>query len=118
MIKAKQISYIKGHIAEIYTMCFLLLKGYRIYKRRFSNPLGEIDLIIGKGNSIVFCEIKYRKNYNIGLYAISGIQKKRIINGAKLYIARNSQYIGMNYRFDYIVVCGLKIHHFQNAWQK
>ncbi len=116
MINYKKWNYLKGHVAELYAMLVLLIKGYRILRKRFKNPLGEIDLIARKGKYIIFCEIKLRKQYTTGMHSLSNKQRSRIINGARLFITQHSKYKNMYCRFDYMVVSGLRIHHIKNAW--
>ncbi len=46
---------------------FFLKKDYKILEKRFQTRFGEIDLIIGKGEVIVFVEVKTRTSNVCGL---------------------------------------------------
>jgi len=70
-LKTKRKYEQKGRLAEKWAALFLQLKGYKILKRRYQNPLGEIDLVLQKGRSIIFCEVKARASFNGGLEALS-----------------------------------------------
>lgn len=107
----------KGRLAEKWAAFFLQLKGYKILKRRYQNPLGEIDLVLQKGKAIIFCEVKMRSSLGAGLEAFAPFQQKRIVNGARHFQALYPNFQSHDFRFDYIVVCGWRCHHFKNAWQ-
>lgn len=107
----------KGRFAEKWAALFLQLKGYKILKRRYQNPLGEIDLILRKGRCIIFCEVKARNSLKMGLEALSTHQQRRLINGARHFQAKHPALHDYDYRFDYLIVHGWLCHHLKNAWQ-
>ena len=49
-----------GISAESRAAAFLIAKGYRILARRFRTPVGEIDIVAGRRNTLVFVEVKAR----------------------------------------------------------
>ena len=49
-----------GLSAESRAAAFLVAKGYRILVRRFRTPVGEIDIIARRFNTIAFVEVKAR----------------------------------------------------------
>lgn len=116
-LKTKRQYEQKGRLAEKWASLFLQLKGYKILKRRYQNPLGEIDLILQKGRSIIFCEVKARHSLNVGLEALSSHQRRRIINGARYFQTKNLTFQSYDYRFDYLIVHGWRCYHLKNAWQ-
>ncbi len=107
----------KGRFAESWASLFLQLKGYQILNRRYQNPLGEIDIILKKGRTIIFCEVKARASLEKGLEALAPYQQKRIIKGALYFQSQNPQFIDYDCRFDYIIVRGFRCYHLKNAWQ-
>ena len=56
----RRASYRHGHVAEAAAMLLLLAKGFRPVARRYKTPLGEIDLIVKRGRTIAFVEVKAR----------------------------------------------------------
>ena len=111
----------KGNFAEFYARTLLRLKGYHVKEKNFITgkftTAGEVDIIALKSKTLVFVEVKERQALENALYAIKPAQQKRIINAAKFYIARHSQYQSYDIRFDAVFVSGLKIKHIKNAWQ-
>ena len=82
-------SYWKGHFAEWVSCLFLILRGYRILKRRFKTHVGEIDIIALKKNRLFFIEVKYRSTYIEGLEALTKKQQKRMIRAAHFFLMQN-----------------------------
>jgi putative endonuclease len=41
--------------------------GYRVVARNWRCPLGEIDLVLSRGRTVVFCEVKTRRGTAFGL---------------------------------------------------
>lgn len=57
---------------------YLRVKGYRCIKTRYKTPLGEIDLLMARGSTLVAVEVKYRPTYDAAAYAITARQQYRI----------------------------------------
>ena len=55
-----------GSRYEEETAAFLQKNGYRILEKNFRDRRGEIDLIAKDGRTLVFVEVKYRKNVRNG----------------------------------------------------
>lgn len=107
-----------GLLAEWRARLYLRLKGYRIMGKRLHTPVGEIDILAKKGKTWIIAEVKYRKDRETALHAISDQQQKRLIN-ASLWVSK--QY-NLNqdtpFRFDAILLWGrFRIKHIKNAWQ-
>ena len=58
MIQRTNTAYKTGQIAESITAWILRFKGYRIEKRRYRTPVGEIDILASKGGLLVVVESK------------------------------------------------------------
>ena len=61
MKSAKLKAYEQGHAAESIAAFYLMLRGYRILKRRYKTPVGEIDIIAKKDSALHFVEVKSLK---------------------------------------------------------
>lgn len=107
----------KGRIAEWFASIYLNLKGYRILKRRLATPLGEVDLIAQRRDSLVFVEVKYRQSLDQAIYAVTPHQQKRIERGAAYFLKRFPISPRTEIRFDVICLYGFKIKHIEHAWR-
>lgn len=114
-------NYHNGKIAEYIALIYLLFKGYMPVKKNYvtgkGTHAGEVDLIVKKGKTLVFVEVKERRSFEKAAYAISEQQKQRIVRGAEVFLAKNKRYDSYNVRFDAILVeYPFKIRHLRNAW--
>lgn len=94
----------RGRQAEIKTALFLLCKGYWPLARRFRTPVGEIDLIMRRGGTIVFVEVKARNTLESGLDAVDVNGQARIRRAAGWWLAKHPRYADRHCRFDVVVV--------------
>ena len=110
----------KGMEAEEVAAGFLTDKGYVIIERNLRHGNHEIDLIMTKGNWLIFAEVKMRTSVDYGPPEISVTWKKRknLRNAARWYIYRN-QWEG-NVRFDVVAITVMEgkteIMHFEDAF--
>lgn len=110
-------TYTRGILSELLAQVFLQCKLYRILYKRYKTPVGEIDLICKKNNTIIFFEVKYRKNLNEDHDVVYKKQIQRIKNAGSFFIARNSIYNGLDLRFDLLIINNkLSITHYRNVW--
>lgn len=113
---SRKFSYYFGHIGEIVSAIFLLLKFYWILTRRFKTPFGEIDLIAKKNNQLIFLEIKSRKHFT-HQEVVSSRQRQRITSAAQFFILKNNKYRNYYLRFDVIFINKYLIpKHIKNYW--
>ncbi len=64
-----------GRRAEFWAKYFLLLKGFRTINERFKARGGEIDLIVKRGKTLAFVEVKARRNSAMLEEAFEGVRK-------------------------------------------
>jgi putative endonuclease len=108
----------KGRWAELYARIFLQLKGYSILAKRFKTPLGEIDIVAAKRNTLVGVEVKARKSFDDGIWAITPYQQQRITRAIKIFLSRTPKWASANIRFDIILVTFPYIKHLQHVWSE
>ncbi len=112
----------KGNLSEFLARMMFCLKGYKIVEKNYvtgrGTTAGEIDFIAKRGKNIVFVEVKERKTMENALCAISSLQQKRIVNAAKLYLARHPQFLSYDVRFDAVFISNFKIKHIRNAFEE
>ena len=110
--------YKKGRWAEKRAIVILRLKGYKILAERFKTPVGEIDVIASKRKQLVFVEVKNRPSLSEALDSLSLLQRKRIVQAAKMYLAKHPRWITREIRFDVIAFWPWRWQHLQNAWNE
>jgi len=94
---------IRGRRAEALAAWWLRLKGYRILARRFRSGAGEIDLVVRRGSTLVFVEVKQRADETAAILAVRPAARRRIARAAELWIARHPALAGLDRRFDVVV---------------
>ena len=110
-------TYNKGLFSEWYVRQFLRLHGFEIIKNRYitgrHTGRAEIDIIARRGNLIIFCEVKNRKDAQTGIDAITYKQNVRLRPAVESYM-RRIRWTG-DVRFDCLVVSNFRIKWFRNA---
>lgn len=94
-----------GRSGEDIAAQYLKKQKYRLLDRNYRCPAGEIDLILGKKEWLVFVEVKARTSADFGEpeEAVTGHKKKRILSAAEWYVAEN-RLEDRSLRFDVISV--------------
>ncbi len=117
-------AYQKGQMGERRAAAYLRLRGYQVLERNYRVPQGEIDLIARKRETLVFIEVKARKDDSHGtpIEAVSPQKVKRVSAAAAVFLSNYEQPYN-TCRFDIIAVGPdknflgfLKVHHFENAF--
>lgn len=93
----------RGRRAEMLAAWFLRLKGYRLLARRYKTPVGEIDLIVRRGGTIAFVEVKHRPTVEEATEAATPAGRRRIARAAALWLAKNPAAADRDLRFDVII---------------
>lgn len=91
-----------GRAGESLAALYLRLKGYRIIARDLRSPVGEIDLIVHRGNLIAFVEVKTRSAD--AAEVLTTAQRRRIVRAAELFLAHRPEFQASDIRFDLILV--------------
>jgi putative endonuclease len=113
-------SYQKGVQSEVLASTLLANNGYTLLAQRYKVPYGEIDLVMVQGDSLVFVEVKCRKNYKDAAESITLRQQIRIQNAAESFMQANPDLVRKCtfIRFDVVLICNSQPPvHLQNAWQ-
>ena len=110
-----------GRLAELAALVYLILTGHRLLARRFQSSGGEIDLIVRRRKTIVFCEVKFRHRADHdGLP--SPRQRQRICRAAQDFIKRHQISPEFDFRIDLIRILPfsagswLPLTHLRDAW--
>lgn len=89
---------------------FLLSQGLKLLHRNFSCRFGEIDLIMEDRETLVFVEVKYRKDsrHGSGTDAVTWPKQGKISRTAAWFLARNPHRAEQTCRFDVISIAESK----------
>ncbi|MCO5090276.1 YraN family protein [Bosea sp. (in: a-proteobacteria)] len=93
-------SGLSGRRAEWLAILWLCAKGYRLLERRFGGKGGEIDLVMKRGRTIAFVEVKARARLDDALIAITPEKRRLIERRVRHWLARNPWATGHYLRFD------------------
>ncbi len=97
---------------------YLKSQGYRILMMNYRCPLGEIDIVAMEGDTLVFCEVKYRKNLQYGspAEAVDARKQNRIRGTAGMYLAEHRLPPEAGIRFDVVAVLNHTYTLYKNAF--
>ena len=111
----------KGKKGEDRAVRYLKRKGYRILERNYRFKHWEIDIIAQKGDTIVFVEVKSRKNEEFAPVeeAITPEKIKRVVRASQAYLLSKGLYNRRKIRYDVILMVDERkeILHYEGVWR-
>lgn len=110
-----------GNKGENIAESYLKQKGYKIIQKNYRCRFGEIDIIAKDNDTIVFAEVRTRRNDNFGSPQDSITPAKiEKISKTSLYFIQEKKLEGFSYRFDFIAITFSQgkpnIEHIENAF--
>ncbi|MBF0625209.1 MAG: YraN family protein [Magnetococcales bacterium] len=80
--------------------------GYRIMARNVRTRFGELDLVARDGDTLVFCEVKTRRDGDCGgpAAAIDWRKQQRLVRLAGAFLQQNPQWEELECRFDAVLL--------------
>jgi putative endonuclease len=94
----------------------LRLRGWRILAQRARVPGGEVDLIIRRGRTLVFVEVKQRSTVDAAAWALDEYRLRRVAVAAERLAPRYAR-DGDDIRIDALfIVPGRLPKHVTNVW--
>ncbi|MDI7864580.1 YraN family protein [Rhizobiaceae bacterium n13] len=107
----------RGRVSEYLAALCLLVKGYRIVALRYRTRLGEIDIIVRKGDLIVFVEVKARREEGQAVDAVGFAAQRRIRAASDQWLARQPDAHLLSQRYDIVAVLPRRWpRHYPNAF--
>ena len=97
-------NYHAGLAAEDMVLRSYQSAGYTLRARRFRGLRGEIDLVLGQGEAVIFVEVKKSKNFEGAIARIGPGQIARIYNTANEYLGTQPMGLLTEARFDVALV--------------
>lgn len=101
-----------GNQAEKVALSYLEQQGLTLIKKNYQTKFGEIDLIMQDGESIVFVEVRLRKNNIFGgaSESITQAKQRKIGKVAEQFLQHHGD---QACRFDAIVMDKAEIQHIE-----
>ena len=105
----------QGDQAENKACQYLLDSGLILVEKNYNCKLGEIDLIMKDRDTLVFIEVRYRKNTNFGGAALSVTKSKqdKLVRAANHYLLKARHVPAC--RFDVVAIENTTVNWIQNA---
>jgi putative endonuclease len=114
-------SYALGLLGERIAAKWLRRHGWRVLEHRFQNGHRDLDLVVQRGKTVAFVEVKTRSDLSFGgpVSAVDFFKLQQLRRSALVWMARHGR-SGIEYRIDVIAVWitenHVKIHHVENAY--
>ena len=109
-----------GRHGEDIAASFLTGKGCKIIERNWRCAVGELDLVVADGDTLVFVEVRTRSGSRFGLAeeSITPTKQARLIELAQTYL-QESVASPQSWRIDVVTVqlgrTGPQVNHIENA---
>jgi len=96
----------RGRAAERRVAWHYRLRGYRILARNVRAGGVELDLIVRRGQRLVFCEVKLKEGPRFGdpLEAVDEWKRKRLRLGAEAWLLANPALAHLRVGFEFAAV--------------
>ena len=97
-----------GENAEQRARQYLQRRGLAFVEANYRCPPGEIDLVMSDGPTIVFVEVRYRRNQSYGgaLESIDARKQRKLRSAAQHYLQRRHGKLEVPCRVDVVLVSG------------
>jgi len=98
----------RGAAVEDAALAHLLAHGLRLIARNVACKLGELDLVMRDGASVVFVEVRYRAHaeYGGGAASVDAHKQRKLIRAAQVFLKRQPALAQAACRFDVIQAQG------------
>ncbi len=98
----------KGRAGEDEAARFLTERGLDVVARNVRAGGGEIDLVAGDGGTVVFVEVKWRRDASRGTpaEAVTPLKRRKLLSAARAWLAENPSGVSRDVRFDVVAIEG------------
>ena len=107
----------RGQWGEDRAAAYYRRAGYEVLSRNWRCPTGELDLVVRRGATVVFCEVKARRTDGFGgpAAAVDGRKQLRVRRLAAQWLAVHD--VGrVDVRFDVVSVTGTTVEVIESAF--
>ena len=108
----------RGRRAEHYAALWLQLKGYKLLESRFKCHVGEVDLILRRGRTLAFVEVKQRPVLSDAQMAVTAQNWRRIAMAAEVWAAQHPLAANLDWRYDLVAITPRSFpKHYRDFWR-
>ena len=109
-----------GRMAEDLALRYLQKHGLTLLQRNYRSRFGEIDLIMQEKNTIIFIEVRSRKNsaFLHPAETVDRTKRNKIRKTSQVYMQQTSAGNRFNWRFDVITLIGSEARGMKIEWFK
>jgi putative endonuclease len=110
-----------GELGERIAERWLRRQGWRVIQRRFRSGHRDIDLVVERGGTVAFVEVKARSGAQFGdpVEAVNWNKQRQLVRSASVWIERHGK-PSETYRFDVVGVLvegdRVRVRHIPNAF--
>lgn len=81
-------------------------QGLQLVDRNFRSRQGELDLVMQEGATLVFVEVRYRRNarFGSGADSVTRTKQDKLVKTALYYLQHHPRYAHWQTRFDVVSV--------------
>ncbi|MBB3104652.1 YraN family protein [Azomonas macrocytogenes] len=96
----------RGRAAEAFALAHLSRHGLRLLAQNWSCRLGELDLVMLDGDTVVFVEVRYRSHQAWGgaLESVNARKQQKLIRAAQLFLQKERRWAEHPCRFDVVAL--------------
>jgi putative endonuclease len=94
----------RGQLGEILAGRYLVRRGWKIVARNWSGAGGELDIVALRAGVLAFVEVKSRAEASELDDPVRYGQRGRMIDAARLFVARHPTFAGTSARFDVVAI--------------
>ncbi len=98
----------RGDAVEQLARDLLYSHGLQDVARNAGYRVGELDLVMRDGTTLVFVEVRYRRNagYGGGAESIDARKRLRLVRAAQVFLSRHPRWMAAPCRFDVVEASG------------
>jgi putative endonuclease len=98
----------KGRDGEDQAALFLAGQGLTLLARNVRAGGGELDLVAEDGGTVVFVEVKWRRDASRGApaEAVTPAKRRKLLSAARTWLAQNPSGASRDVRFDVVAIEG------------
>lgn len=95
-----------GQHYEVLAAQYLQRAGLALLQKNWSCRYGEIDLICGQDNLLIFVEVRFRRHHQWGgaLESITALKQQKLTRSAQAFLQQHPHYQHLACRFDAVFI--------------